>query len=279
MNYSNMQGQFAGRYIDGTSLIHRLDARAKLLCFLLLIASDVLVSGVYAWVAFAVVIVAIAMLTKLSPRVLFGSVLSLWQFFIIIILLNALFADETKVAQASMNVTSWHWWIFTFSVYGLQQGLIICARVAAVMVIANIMTCTTTLLNITNALSFILKPLKLLHIPVDMISMILSIAIQFIPVIGEEADTIRRAQLARGSHLENRSIRERLSGARALALPVFLASFRHADELSLAMEARGYRFNAPRTKRKQSPFTVKDFVALLVCLLLCVGFIVMRKIL
>ena len=279
MNYSNMRGQFAGRYIEGTSLIHRLDARAKLLCFLLLIVSDVLVSGIYAWAAFVVVLIAVAMLTKLSLRTLFGSVLSLWQFFIIIILLNALFTNKTNVLETSEQMVSWHWWIFTFSVNGLQQGLIICARVAAVMVLANIMTCTTTLLNITNALSYILKPLRLFHIPVDMIAMILSIAIQFIPVIGEEADTIRRAQLARGSHLENRSIRERLSGARALALPVFLASFRHADELSLAMEARGYRFNAPRTKRKQSSFTVKDFVALLVCLLLCVGFIVMRKIL
>ena len=109
-----------------------------------------------------------------------------------------------------------------------------------------------------------------------MISMILSIAIQFIPVISEEAGTIRRAQLARGSHLENRTIRERLSGARALVVPVFLASFRHADELSLAMEARGYRFGAPRTKRKRPSFAARDFIAVIVCALLCILFILMR---
>jgi energy-coupling factor transport system permease protein len=285
MNYSNTPGQFAGHYIDGSSFIHRLDARAKVLCFLLLVVSDVLVSSPWEWGAFVASMVIIAMFTELSPRALLGNVLSLWQFFIIIILLNALFTDSTTLVakEASSPETSlqdadilWHWWIFNFSVTGLLQGLIICARVAVVMVIANIMTCTTTVLDETNALSFLLKPLKLFHIPVDMISMILSIAIQFIPVITEEAGTIRRAQLARGSHLENRTIRERLSGARALVVPVFLASFRHADELSLAMEARGYRFGAPRTKRKQPSFAVKDFVAILVCALLCISFIVMR---
>ena len=258
-----------GQYIDGTSFIHQLDARAKLVCFLLLVASDVLVSGLYLWIAFIVAIVIIAVLTKLSPRILFGNVLNLWLFFIIIILLNSFFADAAD--------STWHWWIFTVSVIGLQQGLIICARVAVVMVIANIMTCTTTMIDATNALSFLLQPLKILHIPVDMISMILSIAIQFIPVISEETDTIRRAQLARGSHLENRTIRERVNGARALILPVFIASFRHADELSLAMEARGYKFNAPRTKRKQSSFAIKDFLAMIACVLLCIAFVVMKK--
>jgi energy-coupling factor transport system permease protein len=261
----------AGQYIDGTSFVHQLDARAKLVCFLLLVASDVLVSGIYMWIALIVAILTIAFLTKLSPRTLFGNVLSLWLFFIIIIMLNSFFADDTD--------SVWRWWIFKVSVIGLQQGLIIGARVAVVMVIANIMTCTTTMIDATKALNFLLKPLKLFHIPVDMISMILSISIQFIPVISEETDTIRRAQLARGSHLENRTIRERLSGARALILPVFIASFRHADELSLAMEARGYKFNGPRTKRKQAPFATKDFLAMIVCVLLCTAFILMKKVL
>ena len=113
-----------------------------------------------------------------------------------------------------------------------------------------VLTITTEPMEITHGLEELLSPLSKVGVPTEEIAMILGVAMQFIPVLGEEAETIRMAQTARGARFESKKLTERAASFLPLVIPVFLAAFRRADEL--AMEARGYRGPGRRTKKKKS---------------------------
>lgn len=181
----------------------------------------------------------------------------MWLFFLVIFLMNALFFDSAD------RICSW--WIFSLSHGGLVQGANVVLRVMLIIIISNIFTCTTDTAEITFALNSLIKPLKFIRVPVEDVAMIISIAIQFIPTLLEETDTIRKAQTARGARFESKRLLEKAASITPLVIPIFISAFRHADELSQAMEARGYRNARNRTRRKREPLHMRDYAALAVC--------------
>ena len=120
------------------------------------------------------------------------------------------------------------------------------------------------------ALQALLMPLYYLHIPTGQIAMILSVAIQFIPTLFGETDAIRRAQTARGARFDSPKFREKAAAILPLLIPVFLSAFKRADELALAMEARGYRITRHKPNKRKKRLKVPDYIALVFCLILCV---------
>jgi energy-coupling factor transport system permease protein len=137
------------------------------------------------------------------------------------------------------------------------------------MVLGSVLTLTTAPIDMTNALSSLLKPLKILRVPVEDVAMIISVAISFIPTLLEETDMIKKAQTARGARFESKKLIERALSYLPLLVPIFLAAFRRADELSMAMEARGYRNARSRTKKAREPFRIRDFTALASSIFIC----------
>ncbi|MCH3971506.1 MAG: energy-coupling factor transporter transmembrane protein EcfT [Oscillospiraceae bacterium] len=244
----------AGQFIPGSSIIHRLDARAKLLCFFALLAAVVATSQVWGYVCIFCVIAAILLLAWLPVSISLTSVRQLWAFFIVIFCMNALFFDAAHPL--------WSWWIFRPSAEGMVQGASVALRVALVLLLSNALTCTTAPMDITSALESLMKPLQLLRVPVEEIAMIISAAIQFIPTLAEETEQIRKAQTARGARFESKKLTEKAASILPLVIPIFLSAFRRADELSLAMEARGYRSARYRTKKETHPLHRPDFAAL-----------------
>ena len=179
-------------------------------------------------------------------------------FFLLIFAMNALFfATDDAI---------WHWWILTLSVPGIVQGAQVTVRLALILVMSNVLTCTTPPLEITGAIQTLLSPLRL---PVEDIAMILSVAVQFIPTLLEETDTIRKAQIARGARFESRRLHERAQAMLPLIVPIFLSAFKRADELAMAMEARGYRGARGRTRKKSVPLPLSGWGALVLCALVC----------
>ena len=149
-----------------------------------------------------------------------------------------------------------------------MQGAHVLLRVLLLLLLGNLLTATTSPLAMTDAFQVLLSPLGLLKIPVGQIAMILSVAIQFIPTLFEEADAIRKAQTARGARFDSPKLRHKAAAVLPLAVPIFLAAFKRADELSLAMEARGYRGGRGMGRKKQ-PAQWQDALAIALCAALC----------
>lgn len=253
-----------GQYVPGGSVIHRLDARSKILCMFVLLASVISASSQWGFLFLLLVTGGIFILSRLPVPALLGSLGRLWLFFLVILLMNAFFFGDSDLLFS--------WWIFHVSREGIRQGILIILRVALIMALGNVLTCTTSPIEITGALESLMKPLKFLRIPAGEIAMIISVAIQFIPTLLEEADMVKKAQIARGARFESKKLTEKAASLLPLVIPIFLSAFRRADELSLAMEARGYRNAGSRTGKKPVPIGGRDVTALtfstLVCLML-----------
>lgn len=234
----------AGQYVHGTTVLHQLDAFAKLLCFLVLLAAIILTDSLPGFLLMGVFTIALLRLSGLSFRSGTAAIRRLWLFFVVIFLMNTLFF-ETENTLLSFG-------IFHVSVRGMVQGATVVLRVILVMICATVLTSVTPPMKLTAAIETLLTPLGWLHIPIGEVAMILGVALQFIPTFIEEADHIKKAQSARGALFESDRLRDRALSVVPLVVPVFLSAFRRADELSTAMEARGYR-GASHKKRKKHP--------------------------
>ena len=252
-----MKLSMTGQYIQKDSFIHALDARVKLTCFFLLAAVMILAKTYVQYaLAFAMLLLSCA-LSRLSYRALTATIARMWSFLILIFLMNALFF--------SAEDPIWKWWIFTLSMEGIAQGAHLIAHVVLVLVLSNLLTCTTTPIQITSALESLMRPLRFIGIPVETIALVLSMSLSFIPTLLQEADTIRKAQIARGARFESRNLIEKAQSFLPLILPLFLCAFRRADDLALAMEARGYKSAKQRTKKASASLQKGDYFTLAIC--------------
>lgn len=249
-----------GLYQPGQSLLHRLCPWVKLLCLLLLLTAVVTTASLWGYGLLTVLTACLIAASQLRLRDVFSSAWRLRWFFLIIFVMNLCFyAPGDPWVQ---------WWIFTPSYGGFLQGAQVVVRVLLLLLMSNLLTATTAPLALTDAFHVLLSPLGFLRLPVGQIAMILSVAVQFIPTLFEEADAIRKAQTARGAKFDSRKLSEKAAAVLPLAVPIFLAAFKRADELSLAMEARGYRALCGVGRKKQT-FSRADAAALFFCAALC----------
>lgn len=247
--------------MEGSSPIHRMDAFVKLLCILLLLAA-VILSDTLAGYGLIIGLIALAVrYTGVGLRNALRGVRRMWLFFLVIFLMNALFSEAERPLSG--------FWIFQFSREGAVQGTHVVVHVVLAMILAGILVSTTTPLKLVGAVESLIFPLKYVGVPVQDVAMILGIAVQFIPTFAQEAELIRKAQTARGARFESKRLTEKAKSFLPLVVPVFLSAFRRADELSVAMEARGYRGagrGAVFQKRRLQP---ADVAALLLSCLSC----------
>lgn len=243
-----------GMFIPGTSLVHRLDARIKLLSLIALLVAIVNTASLIGYViviAFTALVVA---LSGLTVKTAVGSAYRMYQFFIFIFIMNLCFF--------SMKDEWFSFWIIHPSPAGTVQGFNVVCRVFLVLVLSNVLTCTTSPMEVTRALESLFSPLHFMRTPTDQIAMIISVAIQFIPVLFEETDMIRKAQMARGATFDSPKLREKAAAVMPLAIPIFIGAFKRADDLSQAMEARGYSGERRYLKRKEVSLQLRDYAAM-----------------
>lgn len=255
-----------GLYQPGSSVIHRLDGSAKLLCLFILLAGAVHTASLPGYGIWAVFTVCLIRLAHIPPGTAFSSAARLKWFFGVILLMNLCFYGPEH---------PWvRWWIFCPSYEGLIQGIHVVARVFLLLVLSNVLMVSTAPLAMTDAMERLLSPLRLIGVSTDLAAMILSVAVQFIPTFFEETDNIRKAQTARGARFDSPKLWEKAKAVLPLLVPVFLAAFQRADELSLAMEARGYRTDRRIRKKKYPPYQAADWLSLLLCAALAAAFII-----
>lgn len=248
-----------GSYVPGNSPLHRLDPRVKLL---LCIFYVVLVFFANSWSTclwLILVLLATIFASRVSIKMYWRGIRPLaW-----IILLTVLF----QVLFSAGGPVYWHWGIMTVTRDGLLNSLIIFFRFMVIITASTVLTATTPALRIADALSWFMRPLKYVHVPVNQVTLMISIALRFIPTIMDEAVKIANAQRSRGMNLDEGNIVKRLMRMVPILIPLFVDSFKRAEELATAMEARGYDPAAPRTRYRQLYWQRRDTVALVVLVL------------
>lgn len=229
-----------GQYFPGNSLIHRMDARVKILLTLALLV-DVFISG--GFVGFAV-ITAFVLIAARTTKIGLGFIIR----GIKPILFIAIFTFVLNLFMQSGGETLVEWKFIHITTEGLRTAIYMALRLMLLVVASQLLTLTTSSLSLTDGIEALLRPLSVIHFPAHEIAMMMSIALRFIPTLMEETDKIMNAQKARGADFESGNIIKRAKAMVPLLVPLFVSAFRRADELALAMEARCYRGGKGRTR-------------------------------
>lgn len=251
-----------GRYIPGNSFLHHMDVRVKiiLLFFFLL-----LIFFVENMVGFALLGLGVGLLMVFSGVPLMMQLRSIRPVLLIVLFTFFVHLFMTPGAEA------FRLWIFTGTWEGLARGSYIALRLILLILLSTLLTLTTSPLHLTDGLEALLSPLRRLGVPVHELSMMMTIALRFVPTLLEEMDRIMKAQKARGMDFEQGSIVRRVRAIVPVLVPLFLSAFRRADELALAMEARCYRGGENRTQMKELRMGRVDYAAAAVFLLGAAG--------
>lgn len=264
-----MEKMIFGRYIPGDSVIHRLDPRSKLLFVfgficIIFIANNIATYGfLFVFVAFLI------MLTKIKVTFLFNGLKPVLFLVLFTFVLQILFNKEGEVIYSLGFVNIYE--------EGLKQGIYISIRFFLLVFVSSLLTLTTTPIELTDGLENVLHPLKKIRFPVHELALMMSISLRFIPTLIDETDRIMKAQMARGVDFSSGTIKERIQAVLPLLIPLFISSFKRAEDLAIAMEARGYRGGEGRTKYRLLRWKFRDTMVLLVLIVLTSGLILLRS--
>lgn len=241
-----------GQYYPEQSVIHRLDARTKILGTLLYIIEIFLVNS---FAGFGLVILALGVLigiSKVPVRFIFRGLKAVVFIILLTFLLNLFMFDGTVL---------WHWKFLTITYEGLYRSCFMALRLILLIIGTSMLTLTTKPMELTDGLEKLLKPFNRFGLPSHEIALMMSIALRFIPTLLEETDKIMKAQQARGADFESGNLIQRVKNMIPILIPLFVGSFRIAQDLALAMEARCYHGGVGRTRMKEIVFSRRDGVA------------------
>jgi energy-coupling factor transport system permease protein len=251
-----------GQYIPGNSILHRLDPRAKLLFVFAFLFLIFFANNVPTYAILYLFLIGTIWLSRISPKIFLGA---LKPVLFIIVLTSILHLTLTQGGQVVL-VTP----IFTVYEEGIRQAVFISSRFLILVGVASLLSFTTSSLDLTDALEHLLGPLKRIRVPVHELALMMSIALRFIPTLWEETEKIKKAQLARGADLESGNVFKRLKSYIPIFIPLFLSSFRRAEELAMAMESRAYRGGVGRTKYRLLQFKLRDWLLIVLFLVVMI---------
>ena len=242
-----------GQYFPGQSVIHRLDPRTKLTMLVVYIVALFLAEG---WVSYGLVFVFLAVVIRLSTIPLKSILRGMKPLVMILIftgVLNLFFTQDGEVLVK--------FWVLTVTSGGLSRALMMMARILMLISGTFLLTYTTSPIALTDGLEALMNPLKKVGVPVHELSMMMCIALRFIPTLIEETDKIMSAQKARGADFESGSLTDRAKALIPILVPLFISAFRRADELATAMECRCYQGGEGRPGMKQLHYHREDFLS------------------
>ncbi len=259
-----------GQYFPGNSLIHRLDPRFKIVITVLYIIM-LFAGGTYTGLAIgaAYALIAIA-LSKIKPKMFVKSIKPIMPFLLITALINLLLVSSGEIL--------WQWKFLKITDAGINISVFMIIRIVLLIAGTSLLTYTTSPITLTDAIERLLSPLKKLKFPVHELAMMMSIALRFIPTLIEETDKIMSAQKARGAEIDTGSFITRARNLVSILVPLFISSFRRADELATAMECRCYNGGAGRTRLRQLKSAPRDYAALFVTAAFLAGVIIIGRI-
>ena len=258
-----------GQYYPGRSVIHRLDARTKIIATLLYIVELFIVNNFQGFLIAAAALFAVIAASKVPLRFIFRGLTAIFLIIAFTFFLN-LFMTDGRVL--------WQWKFLKITYEGLSRAFFMAVRLVLLIIGSSMMTLTTKPIELTDGLEKLLKPLSRLGLPSHELALMMTIALRFIPTLMEETDKIIKAQQARGADFESGSLIQRARNLVPILIPLFVSSFRIASDLALAMEARCYHGGDGRTRMNEIHFHRGDAVAAVLMVLFLAVIIASRQI-
>lgn len=253
-----------GQYFPGNSLLHKLDARMKIILTLFLIISIFICKNIVSLAAMVLATFIIVAISKIPPKTILKSIKPLTIIILITALLNLFYGKGDALVQLGR---------LKITLDGIETAVFMAVRIIILVVISSLLTYTTSPTELTDALERLFKPLKLLKVDVHSIAMTMTIALRFIPTLVEEIDKIMSAQKSRGADMDSGGLISRAKALVPVLIPLFVSSFRRANELAYAMECRCYRGGEGRTKMKVMKMSARDYISLAAVIVFMAGLI------
>ena len=241
-----------GQYFPGNTIVHRLDPRTKIIWVILYIVA---LFSCKTWYAYGLVIAVTAVLmaiSHISPKNIFKGLKAMMVIIVLTAFLNVFYTEGEPVKEG---------WIITYE--GIERAVQMIIRIVLLITGTFLLTYTTSPMALTDGLDMLMSPLKKIKVPVHEITMMMSMALRFIPTLIEETDKIMSAQKARGADFESGGLIKRAKALIPILVPLFVSAFRRADDLAGAMECRCYHGGEGRTKLKVLKMQKRDLVALI----------------
>ena len=257
-----------GQYYPGKSFLHRLDPRMKLILTFLLIITIFLCKSFFSLGLIALVAVIAAAISSVPPKMILKSLKPIVIILIFTAVLNIIYTEGGEVYFEK--------WGIAITEKGVNTAVFTMIRIVTLVIISSLLTYTTTPTMLTDAIERLLSPLKVFKIKVHTLAMMMTLALRFIPTLIEEIDRIMNAQKARGADLETGSLIQRAKALVPIFIPLMVSSFRRAYELAFAMTCRCYTGGEGRTRMKQMKIAARDIVAIIVCVAVTAGVIVLN---
>lgn len=258
-----------GQYCEGNSLLHKMDPRAKIIAAVLYIVTVFLAKNLFSFALLAVSAVALIVISAIPLRIILKSMKPL----VIILLFTALI----NIFWMKGDTLLFSFWKIHIYLEGIINAFLIAVRIVILLIGTSIlMTFTTTPIALTDGLEQLLSPLKKIGVPVHEFSMMMTIALRFIPTLTEETQKIMNAQKARGADFSTGSLLQRAKALLPILVPLFVSAFRRADELATAMECRCYTGGEGRTRMNVLHAGAMDYVFCILCVALGCGIVLLN---
>ena len=251
-----------GQYFPGNSILHRLDPRTKILLVAMYIVALFLAKQLVGYGIMIVVLASAIAVSKVKLKTLFRGLKPIMIIIVITAFLNLFWTP---------GQTIWKWGFLNLTVEGIWSAIFMVLRISMLILCTFLLTYTTSPILLTDGLENLMGPLKKIHVPVHELSMMMSIALRFIPTLIEETDKIMSAQKARGADFDTGGLMDKAKALIPLLVPLFISAFRRADELAIAMECRCYHGGEGRTRLRQLKYRRADVVFLVCGLAVCVA--------
>jgi len=239
-----------GQYAPRHSSIHLLDPRTKMILLFILMVSIFFIGSIEGLGLFLVGVLCLYPLARLDLNLAWNNIRAFIWLFLITICLHGFFTVGNTLL--TIPVVNWE-----LSKEGLVRGGYYSFRMINLIILASLLTLTTSPMSLTDGLEKLLQPLERIRIPAHEIAMVMSISMRFIPILLEETERIRKAQISRGASFEG-SLIKKIQSLVPILIPLFLSAFRKANDLALAMDARCYRGGTGRTSYQILRFTSRD---------------------
>lgn len=247
-----------GQYYPGNSIVHKLDARVKIIATLVYIVVLFIFDNFYGFILTAAALATVIAVSKVPLKFILRGLKPVFIIILFTFILN-LFMVKGEVI--------WSFGFLHITKQGLRIAVFLGIRLVFLIIGSSLLTLTTRPISLTDGLEKLLSPLKKIGVPAHELAMMMTIALRFIPTLMEETDKIMKAQQARGADFESGNMFSRVKALIPILVPLFISAFRIAGDLAMAMEARCYRGDVGRTRMNEIKLKKRDYIAIAVMIL------------
>lgn len=257
-----------GQYFPGNSVVHRLDPRFKIIITMIYIAMLFISSSIFGLFVGGLFAFLALILSKIPFKLILKSLKPLIPILLFTSLFNLFFISggDVYIEWAFIRITE----------DGVNMTLYMAIRIIFLIIGSSLLTYTTSPITLTDAIEYLLSPLKKIKMPVHEFAMMMTIALRFIPTLIEETDKIMSAQKARGADFESGKVMQRIKALIPILIPLFVSAFRRAEDLALAMTCRCYHGGEGRTRLNQLKSGTKDYMATAITIMFLLSIIILN---